>query len=144
MWWPQPIWYEAHNAPGDDGDGTRWALAGGFVGGPKQTETYVLIANTAATAGGGACQLYFEDGAGATRDVHAAAESRTNVAISSHVSRGGRGGGSGPGREFGAAPRRSSSSARSTRARRRDVRGGVEPPTRRGVTRGRPISGTRW
>ena len=40
MWWPQPNWYEAHNAPGTTVTGTRWALAEGFVGGPKQAETY--------------------------------------------------------------------------------------------------------
>ena len=36
MWWPQPNWYEAHNAPGTTVTGTRWALAGGEVGGAEQ------------------------------------------------------------------------------------------------------------
>ena len=35
MWWPQPNWYEAHNAPGTTVTGTRWALAGGEVGGAR-------------------------------------------------------------------------------------------------------------
>jgi len=83
MWWPQPFWYEAHNAPGTTVTGTRWALAGGFVGGPNQAETYVLVANTAATAGVARVSLYFENGAGATRDVTLPRESRTSIAIGS-------------------------------------------------------------
>ena len=83
MWWPQPLWYEAHNAAGTTVTGTRWALAEGFVGGPKQTETYVLVANTAATAGVARVSLYFEYGAGPTRTVPLPAESRTNIAVSS-------------------------------------------------------------
>jgi hypothetical protein len=83
MWWPQPNWYEAHNAPGTTVTGTKWALAEGFVGGPKQAETYLLVANTAATAGIARVTLYFENGSGATRDVPLAPESRTSLAVSS-------------------------------------------------------------
>jgi hypothetical protein len=83
MWWPQPNWYEAHNAPGTTVTGTKWALAEGFVGGPKQAETYLLVANTAATAGVARVTLYFENGSGATRDVPLPPESRTSLAISS-------------------------------------------------------------
>jgi hypothetical protein len=83
MWWPQPLWYEAHNAPGTTVTGTRWALAEGFVGGPKQAETYVLIANTSAAAGTARVILYGENGMLGFRDVALAPESRTNVAISS-------------------------------------------------------------
>ena len=39
MWWPQPNWYEAHNAPGTTVTGTRWALAGGEVGGASGLQT---------------------------------------------------------------------------------------------------------
>ena len=62
MWWPQPIWYEAHNAPATTAAGTRWATAGGFAGGPTSAETYVLIANTGATAGTAQVSVYLEDG----------------------------------------------------------------------------------
>ena len=34
-----------------DRHGTRWALAEGEVGGPRETETYVLVANTSPLAG---------------------------------------------------------------------------------------------
>jgi hypothetical protein len=49
MWWPGPTsatWQEAHDSPGETSTGTRWAFAEGEVGGPRQIETYVLIANT--------------------------------------------------------------------------------------------------
>jgi hypothetical protein len=55
MWWPSPDWYEAHLVAGATVTGTRWALAGAKVGHsasePRWAETYVLIANTSATAG---------------------------------------------------------------------------------------------
>ena len=56
MWWPGPaltanFWYEAHNSPGATTTATRWALAGGEVGGADDAETYVLIANTSTTPG---------------------------------------------------------------------------------------------
>ena len=57
MWWPGPTaatWQEAHNSPGETTTGTRWAMAEGEVGGPRDTDTYVLIANTSAFAGDGA------------------------------------------------------------------------------------------
>ena len=54
--------------------GTRWALAEGEVGGPSGLETYVLIANTSATAGSAKVTLHFEDGTTAERDVPAAGE----------------------------------------------------------------------
>jgi len=81
MWWPQPFWYEAHNAPGTTVTGTRWALAGGEVGGPTSLQTYVLIANTSATAGQARVTIYYEDGTSAQTTVDLLANSRTNVSI---------------------------------------------------------------
>jgi hypothetical protein len=81
MWWPQPNWYEAHNAPGTTVTGTRWALAGGEVGGGTALQTYVLIANTSATAGQARVTIYFEDGTSAQTTVNLLATSRTNVSI---------------------------------------------------------------
>ena len=86
MWWPGPemgpnFWYEAHNSPGATSTGTRWALAEGEVGGPSGLETYVLIANTSATAGSARVTLHFEDGATAQRDYPLQANSRTNVSV---------------------------------------------------------------
>ncbi len=65
MWWPGPTsntWQEAHNSPGETTTGTRWALAEGEVGGARDTDTYVLIANTSAFAGTIRATVLFEDG----------------------------------------------------------------------------------
>jgi hypothetical protein len=82
MWWPQPLWYEAHNAPGATATGTRWALAAGETGGPTAMETYILIANTGLAAGAVRVTLYAESGESFFRDVALPAGSRTNVAVS--------------------------------------------------------------
>ena len=82
MWWPQPLWYEAHNAYGTTATGTRWALAAGETGGPSGAETYILIANTGTTAGTARVTLRAETNESFVRDVALPAGSRTSVAIS--------------------------------------------------------------
>ena len=65
MWWPgrrSATWHEAHNSPGATTTGTLWALAEGEVGGSRGVETYILLANTSATAGSVKVTLLFEDG----------------------------------------------------------------------------------
>ena len=65
MWWPGPTsatWQEAHNSPGETVTGTRWAMAEGETGGPRETETYVLVANTSALTGTVRATVLFEDG----------------------------------------------------------------------------------
>lgn len=81
MWWPQPTWYEAHNEVGATATGTRWALAEGEAGGAAAVQTYVLVANTSATAGLAEVTLYFEDATTEVRTVPIPAQSRTNVPI---------------------------------------------------------------
>jgi hypothetical protein len=56
MWFPGPqispaFWTEAHNSPGATATAQRWALADGEAGGTRGTQTFILIANTSATAG---------------------------------------------------------------------------------------------
>ena len=56
MWFPGPavtplFWSEAHNSPGTTTTATRWVLADGESGGTRDTQTFVLIANTSGTAG---------------------------------------------------------------------------------------------
>jgi hypothetical protein len=82
MWWPQPVWYESHNSPGTTVTGTRWALAGGEVGGDAATETYVLVANTSPSAGQVSVTVYFEDGTTTAQTVELGANSRTTLAVS--------------------------------------------------------------
>jgi hypothetical protein len=91
MWWPGPqltasYWMEAHNSAGATVTGTRWALAEGEVGGPNDTETFILIANTSATDGSVRIQLLFEDGTAAERVVAVPARSRTTIAGGSFAS----------------------------------------------------------
>ncbi len=91
MWWPGPqltasYWTEAHNSAGATVTGTRWALAEGEVGGPNDTETFILIANTSATDGSVRIQLLFEDGTAAERVVALPARSRTTIAGGSFAS----------------------------------------------------------
>ena len=69
MWWPGGgTWYEAHNSAGSTQAGTRWALAEGEVGGERDTETYILIANTSAFGGHATVTLLFEDGTSESRE----------------------------------------------------------------------------
>jgi len=83
MWWPGPTaatWQEAHNSPGETVTGTRWAMAEGESGGARETETYVLVANTSALPGVIRATVLFEDGtAPATRDFAVPGRSRFNV-----------------------------------------------------------------
>jgi hypothetical protein len=83
MWWPGPTsetWQEAHNSPGETTTGTRWAIAEGEVGGSRNTETYVLIANTSSFDGTASVTTLFEDGtAPITRTFALKANSRSNV-----------------------------------------------------------------
>ena len=56
MWFPGPavtptFWTEAHNSPGTTTTATRWVLADGESGGARDTQTFVLIANTSSTPG---------------------------------------------------------------------------------------------
>ena len=82
MWWGDADgWYEAHNSPGTTATGTTWGLAEGEVGGPRDTATYVLIANTSSAAATVRVRLLFEDGTTAERTFAVAARSRFNVDV---------------------------------------------------------------
>jgi autotransporter-associated beta strand protein len=47
QYWPDPApsWYEAHNSFGVTTLGTKWGLAEGRVGGTRNAQTYILLAN---------------------------------------------------------------------------------------------------
>jgi autotransporter-associated beta strand protein len=51
QYWPDPApaWYEAHNSFGVTETGTKWGLADGQVGGPRDHQTYILLANPGTT-----------------------------------------------------------------------------------------------
>jgi hypothetical protein len=52
MWWPGTAdgWTEGHNSSGTTVSGSKWAIGEGESGGDRLTQTYVLIANTSASA----------------------------------------------------------------------------------------------
>jgi uncharacterized repeat protein (TIGR01451 family) len=83
MWWPGPTpdtWHEAHNSPGETTTGTRLAMAEGELGGARDTETYVLVANTSPVAGTIRATVLFEDGTAAlSREFAVNASSRFNI-----------------------------------------------------------------
>lgn len=83
MWWPgtPDRWLEAHNSPGTTTTGRRWALAEGEVGGPRSTETYVLIANTSNAPGQARVTLFFEGGTSESKIVDLSASSRRTLDI---------------------------------------------------------------
>ncbi len=84
MWWPGPTfatWAEAHNAAGAVAAGSRWVLAEGRSGGPGETETYILVANTSDRAGSVRVRLLYEDGTTAERTYALNPNSRFNVPV---------------------------------------------------------------
>jgi hypothetical protein len=82
MWWPGPgwwNWYEGHCSVGSTTTGTLWALAEGQQGGPRNAETFVLVANTSPFVGRVRMTLVFEDGSTALAEMDIPANSRTTV-----------------------------------------------------------------
>ncbi len=63
MWWPDGNWYEGHNAAASTTSGPRWAVAEGENGGPRGTQTYILLANVGATALTARVTAFTESGA---------------------------------------------------------------------------------
>jgi hypothetical protein len=82
MWWPRPGWdgwSEAHCSAGSTTTGTVWAVADGESAGPRNIQTYVLVANSSTDAGRVRVTLMFEDGTSVARVFDVPASSRTTV-----------------------------------------------------------------
>jgi hypothetical protein len=63
MWWgPNGTWIEGHDSAGATRSGTKWELADGETGGPRNVQTYVLVANTSTTDGQVRVSVLLEDG----------------------------------------------------------------------------------
>jgi hypothetical protein len=64
MWWSGPggQWQEGHDSAGATRSGTKWTLADGESGGPRHTDTFVLVANTSNIAGEIDVTVIREDG----------------------------------------------------------------------------------
>jgi hypothetical protein len=63
MWWPSPNWHEAHNSAGSVVTSPRWAVAEGEVGGTRNLDTYILLANTSPQDSAVKVSVYYDDGA---------------------------------------------------------------------------------
>jgi hypothetical protein len=83
MWWPGDgaAWHEAHNSSGAVETGTRWAMAEGEVGGSRNVQTYVLMANTSSWPGRARVTVLLEDGTWRSSMYPLLAQSRTSAAI---------------------------------------------------------------
>jgi hypothetical protein len=83
MWWPgdYTTWHEAHNSPGATATGVLWATADGEVGGERGIETYLLVANTSATAARVKVTLLLAAGTTLVREFDVSAKSRFNVSV---------------------------------------------------------------
>ena len=83
MWWPGDgtTWYEAHNSSGATETGTKWAMAEGEVGGSRNAQTYVLVANTSTWPGRARVTVLLEDGTSRTSIYPLRPQSRTSAAI---------------------------------------------------------------
>lgn len=83
MWWPgsAPTWQEAHNSAGATTTGIAWATASGEDGGPRSSETYILVANTASYEATVDVTLFFEDGSTTVKTFVIAPTSRFTVAV---------------------------------------------------------------
>jgi hypothetical protein len=83
MWWPgtAATWQDAHNTPGVTQSGQTWAIADGETGGARQTDTYLLVANTGGSSTQVVVTLLPEAQAPITRAFTVAAHSRFNVDV---------------------------------------------------------------
>jgi len=62
QWWPRDNWTDGHVSAGATEPGIEWQAAGAEVGGAQDTQTFLLIANTAVTAATVQVRLVYDDG----------------------------------------------------------------------------------
>ena len=72
---PRTLWYFT----GATTTGTKWAVAEGEVGGEREVDTYLLLANTSGVTGDVKVTLLFEDGTSAQKSFDVTGNSRFNV-----------------------------------------------------------------
>jgi hypothetical protein len=83
MYWPGGFfdYQEGHASSGSTGTATRWVLAQGDDGGPRDAQSFVLIANVGSTTGEARLTLLGERGPGASEIVTLPANSRVTVRV---------------------------------------------------------------
>jgi photosystem II stability/assembly factor-like uncharacterized protein len=83
-WWPgsrAADWYEGGSTRAEASAGTRWAIAGGEVGGSRNSETEISVMNVAPMAGTARIRLVFDDRTSVTRDFQLPAVGQTNINV---------------------------------------------------------------
>jgi autotransporter-associated beta strand protein len=87
QYWPDPAsqWYEAHNSFGVTAASTRWGLAEGRVGGARNAQTYILLANPGLIPAQVSLRILRESGAPLVHNVQVEPQTRFNVAIPGDV-----------------------------------------------------------
>jgi hypothetical protein len=87
MYWPGTAgqWQDAHNSFGVTDTALRWGLADGCQGGPRKTQTYILLANPGSAAANVAVTFLPESGSPVTKTYTVAATSRFNVEVGSEA-----------------------------------------------------------
>ena len=85
LWWGGafPAWRDAHASLGATSTAARWVCPSGESGGADQAETYILIANTADTAGDVRVRLLVDGGSPLETTFTIAPRSRFNVEVGS-------------------------------------------------------------
>jgi hypothetical protein len=86
QYWPNPAWYEAHNSFGVTAAATTWGLAEGRVGGPRNEQTYILLANAGAQAADVTVTFLRASGEPIVKTFTVGASSRFNVAVAGPLS----------------------------------------------------------
>jgi hypothetical protein len=88
MWWPRNAlsWYENATSLGATQPGLGWTVSEGRVGGPRHEQTYVLVANTAATAGSVQITVLADNGTSATHTLPIPAFGRITVDVGTSFS----------------------------------------------------------
>ncbi len=87
MYWPGAFssWFEAHNSFGVTETATGWGLAEGIVGGAREFQTYILLANPNNTAATVTLTFLRTNGSTVVKTFTVGATSRFNVAVNSMV-----------------------------------------------------------
>ena len=83
QYWPQPNWIEAHASAGVTDPGMRWGLAEGRVGGERDYQTYVLLANPGEETANVTVTFLRASGAPVLKTFTVDAKSRLDISVSS-------------------------------------------------------------
>jgi hypothetical protein len=81
QYWPHGGWYEAHNSAGETSPALKWGLAEGRVGGTKNAQTYILVANPNSVSADITATFLRVDGTTVVKHFTVPATSRFNISV---------------------------------------------------------------